>query len=128
MLLRAAGAAPAPDALLARIEALLGLGGADTLRYADARRGQRRAMRLEAAPTAAGGPGMEPGTGTAGSQELRLGALLLAGDTSAEAWLRGLLQEERPAQGYGRRLLSPGLQAPDSATPARRAAAPCAAA
>ncbi|AVS71225.1 nitrate reductase, partial [Paracidovorax avenae] len=67
---------------------------------------------------AAGGPGMGPGTGTAGSQELRLGALLLAGDTSAEAWLRGLLQEERPAQGYGRRLLSPGLQAPDSATPA----------
>ncbi|ADX46951.1 Nitrate reductase [Paracidovorax avenae ATCC 19860] len=118
VLLRVAGTAPAPDALLARIEALLGLGGADTLRYADARRGQRRALRLEAAPAASGGPGVEHGTGGADGNELRLGALLLAGDTSAEAWLRDLLQQERPAQGYGRRLLSPGLQAPDSATPA----------
>ncbi|AVT03209.1 (2Fe-2S)-binding protein, partial [Paracidovorax avenae] len=74
--------------------------------------------RLEAAPAASGGPGVEHGTGSADGNELRLSALLLAGDTSAEAWLRDLLQEERPAQGYGRRLLSPGLQAPDGATPA----------
>jgi assimilatory nitrate reductase catalytic subunit len=38
--------------------------------------------------------------------------LLLAGDTSAEAWLKSLLLQELPAQAYGRLLLAPGAKAP----------------
>ena len=37
---------------------------------------------------------------------------MLAGDTSAEGWLKTLLQEELPAQTYGRLLLVPGAKAP----------------
>jgi assimilatory nitrate reductase catalytic subunit len=37
---------------------------------------------------------------------------VLAGDTSAEAWIKTLLQEELPAQAYGRLLLVPGAKAP----------------
>ena len=42
----------------------------------------------------------------------RLEGLLLAGDTSAEAWIKTLLQDELPAQMYGRLLLQPGAQPP----------------
>ena len=93
VLLRAAHAGAAPDALLDEIEDLLGLRAADTLRYADPRRGQRRALRLQA------------GDG-------RLNAVLLAGDTRAESWLRTLLQDQLPAQPLGRQLLRPGASAP----------------
>lgn len=41
-----------------------------------------------------------------------LQAFLLAGDTSAERWLRTLLEEQRPAQAFGRQLLRPGSVAP----------------
>ena len=41
-----------------------------------------------------------------------LEAIVLAGDTSAEGWLKTLLQEELPAQTYGRLLLVPGAKAP----------------
>jgi len=87
--------APA-DALLVQIEALLGLQSFDTLRYADRRRGQRRSVRL-----------VRRSDDSAG-----LEAFLLAGDTSAEAWIATLLREELPAQSYGRLLLSPGARAP----------------
>jgi assimilatory nitrate reductase catalytic subunit len=46
VLLRAAAHEPPPDAVIERIEALIGLATADTLRYADQKRGQRRAARL----------------------------------------------------------------------------------
>jgi assimilatory nitrate reductase catalytic subunit len=96
-LLFRAAAHEAPDgALLEKIEALLGLQAADTLRYVDRRRGQRRAARL--VRRADGGVGLE--------------AFLLGGDTSAEAWIATLLREELPAQSYGRLLLSPGARAP----------------
>ncbi|MEZ2297116.1 molybdopterin-dependent oxidoreductase [Variovorax sp. RCC_210] len=96
-LLFRAAAHEAPDAaLLEKIEALLGLQAADTLRYADRRRGQRRAARL--VRRADGSVGLE--------------AFLLGGDTSAEAWIATLLREELPAQSYGRLLLSPGARAP----------------
>lgn len=95
VLLRAAAIAAPPDALIARIEALLGLDQADTLRYADPKRGQRRAARL-----------LRQGEAST------LEALLLAGDTSAQAWLKTLLQDELPAQSYGRLLLLPGAAAP----------------
>ena len=95
VVLRAAGhEAPRPE-LLARIEALLGLTGVEVLRYADPRRGQRRTMRLA-----------RHGDNT------HLEAFLLAGDTSAQAWIRTLLQDELPAQAYGRLLLSPGARPP----------------
>jgi assimilatory nitrate reductase catalytic subunit len=37
---------------------------------------------------------------------------VLAGDTSAQAWIKTLLQDELPAQAYGRLLLSPGAKPP----------------
>ena len=95
VLLRAAAHEPPPDAIIERIEALIGLATADTLRYADQKRGQRRAARL-----------VRHGSAT------MLEAIVLAGDTSAEGWLKTLLQEELPAQSYGRLLLVPGAKAP----------------
>ncbi len=101
VLFRAAAHEAVPDELLAEIEQLLGLDHAGTLRYADRKRGQRRAARLQR-------------TG----EQATLEAMLLAGDTRAEAWIRSLLQQELPAQSYGRLLLLPGGQAP-VAIPAR---------
>jgi assimilatory nitrate reductase catalytic subunit len=43
---------------------------------------------------------------------MRLDGFALAGDISAEAWVRPLLQQELPAQAYGRLLLVPGAKAP----------------
>ena len=96
LLLRAAALEPAPQAWLEALESLLGLSQAGVLHYADGKRGQRRSMRLV--------------TQADGSQ--RLDALLLGGDISAEAWVKPVLQDELPAQAYGRLLLSPGAQAP----------------
>ena len=44
--------------------------------------------------------------------EAHLEGFMLAGDTSAQAWIKALLQEELPAQDYGRLLLSGGARAP----------------
>ncbi len=101
VLFRAAAVEAVPDDLLAEIEALLGLDSSDTLRYADRKRGQRRAALLQ-----------REGDSTT------LQAVLLAGDTRAEGWIRSLLQQELPAQSYGRLVLLPGAQAP-VALPAR---------
>jgi assimilatory nitrate reductase catalytic subunit len=90
----AAHEAPAEDTM-ARIESLLGLGGADALRYADRKKGQRRVMRL-----------------VRQGRDARLDGFVLAGDTRAEAWIRTLLQDELPAQAYGRLLLVPGAAPP----------------
>jgi assimilatory nitrate reductase catalytic subunit len=95
ILLRAAAHEAPAGELLVRIETLLGLTGADVLRYADPRRGQRRAMRL-----------------ARHGENAQLEAFVLAGDTSAQAWIRTLLQDELPAQAYGRLLLSPGAKPP----------------
>jgi assimilatory nitrate reductase catalytic subunit len=95
LLFRAAAYEAASAALVAQIETLLGLGGAEVLHYVDKRRGQRRSMKL----VTHGG-------------ESRLEGFVLAGDTSAEAWIKTLLQEELPAQSYGRMLLVPGAKAP----------------
>jgi assimilatory nitrate reductase catalytic subunit len=95
VLFRAAAYEVPTDELLQRLENLLGLTGAETLRYADKRKGQRRAMRVKRE-----------------GADLRLEALLLAGDTSGEAWLKALLLQELPAQAYGRQLLAPGAQPP----------------
>ncbi|MDO8903047.1 nitrate reductase [Hydrogenophaga sp.] len=91
-----AAAHDAPDAaVVEQVEALLGLQTADALRYVDRRLGQRRTARL-----------VRTGDAT------RLEAFVLAGDTRAEAWIRPLLQDELPAEAYGRLLLMPGAKAP----------------
>ena len=95
ILFRAAAHQAADSSLLDCIDALLGLNGADTLRYADRQRGQRRAVRL-----------------VRSSEATSLEAFVLAGDTRAEAWMATLLREELPAQAYGRLLLAPGARAP----------------
>ena len=95
LLFRAASHEAAPAALLERIEALLQLQGSEVLRYADAKRGQRRTMRQQRV-----------------GRDTHLDGFLLAGDTSAEAWISGLLQEELPAQAYGRALLLPVRKPP----------------
>lgn len=92
----AAHEAPEP-ALIAGIEALLGLNTTDALRYADKRLGQHRVARL-----------VRMGEVT------QLDGFMLAGDTRAEAWLKPLLQDELPADAFGRRLLMPGAQPPVS--------------
>ncbi len=99
VLMRAA-CSEAPDmALLQDIEQLLGLSGPDSLRYVDAKRSQLRSMRLqhsEANP----------------AQDTQLNAFIIAGDTSAETWLKALLQTQASTQAYGRRLLMTGSKPP----------------
>lgn len=95
LLFRAASHEAPPDELLAKLEATLGLGGAEVLRYADRKKGQRRTMRLVRKGDAA-----------------ELAGFVLAGDTSAQAWIKTLLQDELPAQAYGRLLLLPGAKPP----------------
>jgi assimilatory nitrate reductase catalytic subunit len=97
VLLRAAAHEAPDDATLAQIETLLGMDSSDTLRYIDRRLNQHRAARLQ-------------GSGAS----TRLEAVLLAGDTRAECWIKPLLQNELPAEAYGRRLLMPGATAPVS--------------
>ncbi|MDP9901504.1 nitrate reductase [Variovorax ginsengisoli] len=98
VLFRAAAYEAPPAALLMEIEALLGLASDETLRYADVRRGQRRAMRLV--------------RNASNAQEAQLEGFLLAGDTRAEAWIKTLLLDQLPAQSFGRQLLRPGATAP----------------
>ncbi|MGH8804250.1 MAG: (2Fe-2S)-binding protein, partial [Polaromonas sp.] len=123
VLLRAASYEAPPDEVLSRIENLLGLGGTDALRYADKKKGQRRAMRLvrtagplQGAQAPSGGSAVHEVTSVGASArigaEARLEGFVLAGDTSAEAWIKTLLQDELPAQAYGRLLLVPGAKAP----------------
>jgi assimilatory nitrate reductase catalytic subunit len=97
---RAAAYEPPAEDVLLRLEALFGLAGVESLRYADKRKGQRRTIRVR-----------RDGT------ELRLEGLLLAGDTRGEAWLRTLLLQELPAQAYGRLLLAPGATPPVALRP-----------
>ena len=95
VLFRAAAYEAPPDELLQRIERLLGLGGRDVLHYVDKRRGQRRTMRLAEV-----------------NDQTQLEGFVLGGDISAEVWVRPLLQDQLPAQAYGRLLLLPGAKAP----------------
>ncbi|MBU6437374.1 MAG: molybdopterin-dependent oxidoreductase, partial [Betaproteobacteria bacterium] len=95
VLLRAAAYAAPPAAQLDEIERLLALDGPALLRYRDPRRELRHVMRVASG---------------------RLDAVLLTGDTQAEAWLKPLLQDEAPlgalGRDIGRALLAPGARAP----------------
>ena len=105
MLRAASQQAPEPT-VIARIQALFGVDGADVMRYDDASAGQHRAVRVqrsEATPTG------EKETSAGG---LSVKAFVLAGDTAAESWLRPLLQDKLPADAFGPALLSPAAQAP----------------
>ncbi len=95
LLFRASHSETAPDELLAKIEALLNLDNPFVLRYADKKRGQRRAALLQR-----------------GDTQTTLEGFLLAGDTSAQDWITTLLKDELPAQAYGRALLLPGAKPP----------------
>ena len=95
LLFRAAAHAAVPADLLERVEAVLQLQGPVVLRYADAKQGQRRVMRQRRAGT-----------------DTLLEGFLLAGDTRAQAWISGLLQDGLPAQAYGRALLLPVSKPP----------------
>ena len=105
----AAVEAPSTDQVAA-IETLFGLGAgrAEVLRYEDRRRGQRRAIGLQRA-----------------GADARLHAFVLAGDTRAEGWIKALLQQQLPAQAYGRLLLSPNAQAPLALQAAGRQVCSC---
>jgi assimilatory nitrate reductase catalytic subunit len=95
VLFRAAAHEAPAEETLAQIEAILGLSGPDTLRYADKKKGQRRTVRL-----------LRLG------EQAELAGFVLAGDTSAQAWITTLLKDQLPAQAYGRLLLSPGAKPP----------------
>jgi assimilatory nitrate reductase catalytic subunit len=85
VLFRAALAGP-DLARLADIEQAFALAEGPVLRYADARAGQRRALRLHSDGTLQG--------------------FMLAGDVAAQAWVLDLLQQGQPAAAFGRALLS----------------------
>ncbi len=95
VLFRAAGFEAPPEGLLAQIETILGLDGTDVLRYVDKKKGQHRTALL-----------LRKG------EQAELAGFVLAGDVSAQAWIKTLLQDELPAQAYGRLLLLPGAKAP----------------
>jgi assimilatory nitrate reductase catalytic subunit len=79
------------------IEALLQLDTHAGLRYADPKRSQLRSIKIDR------------------SQALpQLEAFVMAGDTSAENWLKTLLQTQQSIESYGRRLLMTGDQPPVS--------------
>ena len=116
--LRAAHHEPVSDAVLQQIEQVLQLHGAEVLRYADPRRGQRRAMRLQR--VAGGGGGSQAAAGDAS-----LEGFLLAGDTSAQVWIADLLLRSLPVLRYGRALLLPGATPPVPVAPAGRVVCTC---
>ena len=95
LLFRAASDKAPPDELLHRIEELMGLDGPHILRYQDQKRGQRRAVHR-----------------VQGDVDTLLEGFMLAGDTSAQGWIKTLLQDELPTSAYGRALLLPGAKPP----------------
>ncbi len=95
ILFRAAAHEAPDESVLATLERILGLEGPDSLHYIDRKKGQRRTAKLHRV-----------------DDHAELVGFALAGDTSAEAWIKTLLQDELPAQAYGRLLLSPGAKPP----------------
>ncbi|MDP3844271.1 MAG: molybdopterin-dependent oxidoreductase [Oxalobacteraceae bacterium] len=91
VLFRAADDYVADAALVKEIESRFGIEGAAVLRYDDAKRGNARHILV---------------------RDGKLAAVSLAGDTSAEPWLKQYLENEQPAALLGRMLLSPSNKAP----------------
>ncbi|WP_188396987.1 nitrate reductase [Oxalicibacterium flavum] len=93
VLFRAADDEAADAQLVARIEERFGIAGPQVLRYDDRRRGNARHILLE---------------------DGRLQAVALAGDASAERWLKEYLESEQPVAALGRLLLMPSAQPPQA--------------
>ncbi len=91
VLFRAADDYAAEPSLLAEIEAKFGLVGAEVLRYDDRKRGNTRRILVK---------------------DGKLAAVALAGDTSAEHWLKEYLEGGQAVAALGRLLLMPSTQAP----------------
>ena len=108
VLFRAAAAAPPDAQQVSDIAALFDLEGPHALHYVDARRGQRRSVRLARE-----------------GDDARLEAFLLAGDTRAGAWIAPLLQQQLPALAYGRMMLAPGATPPGPAPVRERQVCSC---
>jgi assimilatory nitrate reductase catalytic subunit len=103
VLFRAASYEAPPDEVLAALKRCWAWQGPTRCATPTKRKGQHRAMRLvrHGASRPAGG-------------------FVLAGDTRAEAWIKTLLQDELPAQAYGRLLLLPGAKRPGGRAVARQ--------
>jgi assimilatory nitrate reductase catalytic subunit len=108
LVFRAASHEATDSTTLQGIERLLGLTGEKVLRYADAKRGQHRAMHLQDSDTG-----------------VTLEGFLLAGDTSAQAWITTVLRDALPAQTYGRALLFPGAKPPVAVAPSGTVVCSC---
>jgi assimilatory nitrate reductase catalytic subunit len=93
VLFRAADDYAAAAQTTAAIEQKFGIVGAQVLRYDDTRRGNSRRILI--------------GDG-------KLQAVALAGDISAEGWLKEYLESEQPVAALGRLLLMPSNQAPQN--------------
>ena len=105
LLFRAASAVPVAPELLAQLEAVLKLSAGPVLRYADARAGQHRAMRFGA--------------------DGALQGFMLAGDTTAEAWVLALLQQQQSAAAFGQALLAARAVPPQPVTRRSRQVCAC---
>ena len=104
LLFRAATTAVLTPEVMAQLEAAMQLCDGPVLRYADPRRGHRRAMRL-----------FDDGT---------LAAFMLAGDARAQGWVLDLLQQNLNAAAFGRALLAASPRPPQPVAP--RSAQVCA--
>jgi assimilatory nitrate reductase catalytic subunit len=91
VLFRAADDYPAAAELVKEIEEQFGIAGTQVLRYDDAKRGNARHILV---------------------RDGKLAAVSLAGDTSAEHWLKEYLEGEQPVAALGRLLLMPSTKAP----------------
>jgi len=100
VMFRAASSEAPEMSLVNEIESLLQLDAHSGLRYADNKRSHLRSIKLDrrnALP--------------------QLEAFVMAGDTSAEAWLKALLQTQQSTESYGRRLLMSGQAPPIAIKP-----------
>ena len=95
VLWRAASATPISAEVVASVARLLSVGGPEAMTFDDASQHQHRAMRLRQTED---GP--------------RLVGIVIAGDASAEAWLKPLLQDDQSVASYGSALLVPGATPP----------------
>ncbi len=93
VLFRAADDYAANPALTAEIEEKFSIAGAQVLRYDDSKRGNSRRILIA---------------------DGKLQAVALAGDISAEGWLKEYLESEQPVAALGRLLLMPSNKAPQN--------------
>jgi assimilatory nitrate reductase catalytic subunit len=100
VLFRAASSEAPEMSVINAIESLLQLDAHAGLRYADPKRSHLRSIKLDRRTAL---PQLE--------------AFVMAGDTSAETWLKALLQTQQSTHRYGRRLLMTGQTPPIAMKP-----------